>query len=903
MTRRRWTLLAVLAAGAALLVARAASALSVEYAWYAAMHATALWRARLVNGALLTGAIALAGALFVFANLYVVRRSIVAVVLPHRVGNVDIAQAVPGRHLTAATAIVSLCVGVLLALPPEPWTELALARYGIPFGEAEPYFRNDLGFFIYWLPLETALYVRALVMLLVTTCLVVMVYFALTPSLRWERNRLTVSPYVRRHAAVVTAFVFAVLAWSYRLDAYGLLSHGTGAGGAFAYADHHVGIAANQVLAVLTIAAGIVTAGALWRAQIRTAFILVSVTIVLPLLVFHVVVPLVARAGDASDVARREAPYTVIRAVATRHAYALDRMRLAADDVGAADTGAAALALAAPRVAVWDPTALTVALERHERRGIVPAATGWQWSPGGFLEIAVARGTDGDTATPPPGAPGVAGVPEGAREGARASAPAGPALIRVRAAAADDRGAPQRVDSLGRAATDDASLPAVLIFEGAVGPAIVADSAGRLPAPTIGGAMARLMYALSEQHLSLLTAELPGPRPTVLLRRDVRERVDALAPFFAQGSTITPAVAGDSLYWVVDLYSAADAYPLSAHFALARAERSYFQHAARAFVHAATGRVMLVADETLDPVAWTWVRCFPELFIRSRALPAGLAAQAPPAVDGAIAMAAAFADAGVEGDPAQRAGGRHHLVVLDGAEGPLVGGPVPCIATAASSDVGSGGGGRGGGGACAWNFPIVDDMGRLLGLVDARGGASPGVVWQPLARPGPRWTSVVDRLAHATDSDSAFRRDAPLVRGRVRAFLAGGRVTFAQPAYAWRTDAPPALAGVAVATDDSAWSAPTLIAAAGGGGARSAAAGQGARATNADTTRGSGPFRLQVRAVYDAMQDALRRGDLAAFGSAYGALGHLVGRGAPTGPIPRGVVPAVPSDTTGRRRR
>jgi hypothetical protein len=206
-----------------------------------------------------------------------------------------------------------------------------------------------------------------------------------------------------------------------------------------------------------------------------------------------------------------------------------------------------------------------------------------------------------------------------------------------------------------------------------------------------------------------------------------------------------------------------------------------------------------------------------------------------------------------------------------------------------------------GSGSCTWNFPIVDDEGRLMGLVGARGGASPRVVWQPLARPGPRWAAVVDRLAHATESDASFRRDAPLVRGRIRALLVGGHMTFVQPAYAWRTDGPPALAGVAVATEDSVWSAATLIAATGG--SRPLATGDEAPATDADTTRGSGAFRAQVRAVYDAMRDALRHGDLAAFGSAYGALGRLVGRGAPTGPLPAGVVPAIPRDTAGRARR
>jgi hypothetical protein len=53
---------------------------------------------------------------------------------------------------------------------------------------------------------------------------------------------------------------------------------------------------------------------------------------------------------------------------------------------------------------------------------------------------------------------------------------------------------------------------------------------------------------------------------------------------------------------------------------------------------------------------------------------------------------------------------------------------------------------------------------------------------------------------------------------------------------------------------------------------------------------GSGPpiqppapaeFRARVAALYDAMQSALQRGDLAAFGSAYDALGTLLGRPRP----------------------
>ena len=229
---RRAVFLGVAIVAAVLLAGRVLSALYVDYQWYAGMHAVTLWRARMSNLVLLTGATAAVITLFVFGNLYAVRRSIVSVVFPRRMGNLEIGEEVPARYLTIATVLSSLVLGTILALPPEPWIELAAARYGAPFGESDPYFQMDLGFFVYWLPLETALYVRTLLVLLVTVFVVVILYFAVTPSLRWDRTRFRITAHVRRHAAALTPFVFAVVAWMYRLDAFGALNHGSAPNGA-----------------------------------------------------------------------------------------------------------------------------------------------------------------------------------------------------------------------------------------------------------------------------------------------------------------------------------------------------------------------------------------------------------------------------------------------------------------------------------------------------------------------------------------------------------------------------------------------------------------------------------------------------------------------------------------------
>jgi uncharacterized membrane protein (UPF0182 family) len=109
-----------------------------------------------------------------------------------------------------------------------------------------------------------------------------------------------------------------------------------------------------------------------------------------------------------------------------------------------------------------------------------------------------------------------------------------------------------------------------------------------IPAPPLGGGPGRLAHAWAEQRLDLLW----GPYPSevkIARRRDVSERVAALAPVFAQGSQIHPSYLADTLVWVVELYSASASYPLSEHHVLAKADRSYFRHAGTALINSRTG--------------------------------------------------------------------------------------------------------------------------------------------------------------------------------------------------------------------------------------------------------------------------------------------------------------------------
>jgi uncharacterized membrane protein (UPF0182 family) len=820
VTRRRVAGGALIIAATLLVVGRVGADVYVEYQWYAALDATAVWTTRMVNLCLMRGVSVLAIALFALANLYAVRRSIIKVVLPRRMGDLEIGEEVPGRYLDAAVLMGAVVIGLVLGLPQHGWTQLVLARNGLPFGDRDKYFDVDLGFFVYERPLEAAIYLRAVTAVLVIIAVVVCLYFLFTPGLRWERVGLKMSSYVRRHLAVLSLVVYWAAAWSYRLDMYGALTGGSGPNGAFTYADHKAVIPLNLVMCVAVAGAGVAVLFVLWKGQPRAALVITTVAVAVHLIAFKLTPSLANQLATVRDPAVREQPYAAIRALYTRQAFGADQLR----DSSAA-LHPATPADVARTVPVWDPAALTVAVERGggKRTAAVDSAVAWTDSPTGPVATAVARG-----------GPSVANTPDHAIG------------IRVSGVLTDDHGGVVRVDAAGRPESQDVPLAPLVVRPGASQAIVVADSNGRIAAPAVEGWFARLAQAWSAQNLRLVGEELPQPDPRLVSLRDVRVRVDALAPFFVQGSSVWPGFVGDTVYWIVDLYSASQDYPLSERFVLAGAERSYFHHAATAFVDASTGRVRLARDASLDPIAQTWIDQFPHLFVRWEQLPPALVAATPPRVDGAIGAARAFSP---------RTGA--HAVVLEGADSVLAAGPVPCFALPSIAT------------ACAWSVPLVDASDHVAGLVITTGGPHPSTFWYRAERPGRSWPELLERLEHPSDSAGGSGASAHVIRGHVRAVPSADGVTFIQPQYLWGPEVPPTLARVIVVTPDRAGTGHSVADAEG-------LVPPAAHAPNAPATPAE--FRSRVAALYEQMQTALRRSDLAAFGAAFNELGRLLKR-------------------------
>lgn len=373
MTRGQRLSAAIALAAAILLIGRGAAIIYSDHEWFTNLGARSVWSTQLSCMLWLYGMALVIGLAFSWINVSTVRRSVVALIVPKRLGNVEFGEEVPSTRLRALTAAVSAGVTVvsLAALP--SWTTLALWRSNVTFAETDPYFTLDLSHFVTWLPLEIGVYQWCFALFAITAIIVVALY-ALTPSLSWDSRGLHVTPYARRHITVLGTILLLFAAWGFRLDAFRELINGSGVDGLLTRTDHVWLIPSDLALSLVTLGAAVVLLVAGWMGQAATAFASVTV-IIIGTIAAQVVGPVVSsRIASAPANAAAERPYRETRAEFDARAFPHEptppSMRYLADSTLLARAGQVQVRGALPDVVF--PNARGAVVVRDEQ-GIITA--------------------------------------------------------------------------------------------------------------------------------------------------------------------------------------------------------------------------------------------------------------------------------------------------------------------------------------------------------------------------------------------------------------------------------------------------------------------------------------------------------------------------------------------------
>jgi uncharacterized membrane protein (UPF0182 family) len=142
----------------------------------------------------------------------------------------------------------------------------------------------------------------------------------------------------------------------------------------------------------------------------------------------------------------------------------------------------------------------------------------------------------------------------------------------------------------------------------------------------LGGFSRRMIIALDQSDLAKLPfSDDVNKDSRLLMRRNIRDRVSALAPFL----TFDPdayIVLGDDgrLSWIMDAFTVSDSYPYSTHYQLAGRLINYMRNSVKVVVDAYDGTTTFYVFDPDDPIIEAYRRIFPSLFKDAAMMPPAL---------------------------------------------------------------------------------------------------------------------------------------------------------------------------------------------------------------------------------------------------------------------------------------
>ncbi|MEV5839040.1 UPF0182 family protein [Nocardia sp. NPDC052112] len=144
---------------------------------------------------------------------------------------------------------------------------------------------------------------------------------------------------------------------------------------------------------------------------------------------------------------------------------------------------------------------------------------------------------------------------------------------------------------------------------------------------SIGNWFNRLAFAAKYTERNLLFSSAIGDNSKIIFNRSPRERVQKVAPWLTTDGNAYPAVVNGRIQWIVDAYTTLDNYPYAQTTSLEgavedsidkktgrllpRKEVSYIRNSVKATVDAYDGTVTLYEVDSTDPVLKAWRGVFP----------------------------------------------------------------------------------------------------------------------------------------------------------------------------------------------------------------------------------------------------------------------------------------------------
>jgi uncharacterized protein len=653
---RRWTLAVLLLAFLALAAVGSVSRFYTDLLWFREIDKASLFWGMLRSKFLIGVLAGLGTAAIIGVNLWMVERlapryGLTVVARPQ----VERARAVLSPYLRPLRLGIAAFLGLVVGLQASGlWQTFLLWRNRVPFGERDALFNRDVGFYIFELPFQRAVFGWLFTTLVLTTLLVAAGHYVLG-GIRPQAETNRVAAQAQSHLCVLLGLIVALKAWGYWLDKYQLLFSPRGVVAGASYTDVKAQLPALEVLFWVAL---ICAAMFFWGAR-RGGLLVPLISIVLlagvSLIMGGIIPAVFQRFRVEPQELARERPYIARNIDATTKSFGLNGVKTsgfpASENLTSGQIQANKPTI--DNIRLWDPEVL-----RPGVRNLQAIAQYYN-----FTDVDVDRYPIGnDTRQVMISVREV--DPNGLAESARTwqnlhlAYTHGYGFVAVQVNTAGEGGQPNFIVSGFNPQDPAIKVEQPRVYFGEPPPNspefVVANTAqgeydaqganetnlfnydgdGGVQLSDIGR---RLAFAIRFRDINLLISGNIKDESRLMFNRDIRDRVERAAPFLQWDGDPYAVVVDGSIKYVRDGYTTSSNYPYAQRIDLADAARrnelgsrgvegigNYVRNSVKAVVDAYTGEVTLYAFDESDPILQAWRKAFPDLFAPKSEISDGL---------------------------------------------------------------------------------------------------------------------------------------------------------------------------------------------------------------------------------------------------------------------------------------
>jgi uncharacterized protein len=540
----------------------------------------------------------------------------------------------PWRLIIGAAALV---LALLFA-----WAEagnwgLAL-RYlnRVAYGTTDPVFGEDVSFYLFVLPAYIALK-NWLFLIVIFSLLFAATIYWIQGALGHDGRTWTISRRVIAHGSALAGTFFAVKAWSYWLARFGLLYDDNGVVIGAGFTSLHVDLPFLWLLTGASIAVAAVLWANVWLRSKRLP-IAVLLGFALIFILTGIIPALFERFYVRPNELALERPYIERSIQLTRQAYNLHEIvtKPFAADLGLDADGLAANRATIDNIRLWDrqPLADTYAqlqeIRTYYRFEDLHVDRYWL---GGTYQSVILSAREMRSALLPTNAQTWVNLHLLFTHGngavmspvTRKSGEGLPLLYLRDIPPVADGGPPIREPRIyfGRGLEDyvlvKTSTPEFDYPKGQDNVFNNYDGGGGVP---VGSTWQQILFANYFSDLNLLLSNYITADSRIVFRRDIQERIHAIAPFLMLDHDPYLVVSEGRLFWIQDAYTTSRYFPYAQP--AQDLDLNYIRNSVKIVVDAYNGSVDFYLVDPADPVAATYQRIFPDLFKPFAAMPADL---------------------------------------------------------------------------------------------------------------------------------------------------------------------------------------------------------------------------------------------------------------------------------------